>query len=216
MYRNYPLQQSGTAGCCNLEDDLGQPTWILLSGLLLTPPITPHVKTWMVSGRCSNLHSPTFFLSDDDWRANHRRYIIRISQVKVSHANRYEAIYCEAMQRTYKARTGGDCKRSYIRTTYYSYKHQDTTSWPVSVLIFNKGILLAYSAINKRPAIVFCLSLNRNCCRDSSHRHHLVAEPDGLTLLTAKPIHTILSHFHLSLILTTCLSNIFLLHHFKP
>lgn len=97
--RNYPLQQSGTSGCCNLEDDLGQPTWILLSGHL-TPPTTPHVKTWMVSGRCWNLHSPTFFISDDDWRVNHRRYIIRISQVKVAHANRYEAVQCEAMQRT--------------------------------------------------------------------------------------------------------------------
>jgi hypothetical protein len=201
--RNYPLQQSGTSGCCNLEDDLGQPTWILLSRLL-TPPITPHVKTWMVSGRCSNLHSPTFFISDDDWRINHRCYIIRISKVKVSHANRYEAVQCEAMQRAYKARTHEACKRLSVSTTYI------WCTTLTSITIHFRGPNLFWYLMKqsykptvrllKDPKLSFAY-LWIGIAEVISHRHHLVAEPDVPPLLATKSVHTILSQFHLSPIL---------------
>jgi hypothetical protein len=55
----------------------------------LTPPITPHVKTWMVSGSLHFPHSSHLTMFGEDITDDISSGSVRL---KVSHANTYEAV----------------------------------------------------------------------------------------------------------------------------
>lgn len=127
LYRNYPVPQTGTSGCCNLEDDLGQPTWILLSGPL-TPPITPHVKTWFPAEvRFFTPHSSHLVMFGEQITDVTSSGSVRL---KVSHANTYEALWCGGNGKHTEGKKWWGVQEAVhegqVVTVCYSHKHHNT------------------------------------------------------------------------------------------